>query len=355
MRMVREGSSWSGRERNCAFLNCADGGDERFANISSVSGLDFSDDGRALATVDWDQDGDVDLWSRNRTGPRLRLMINQLDTADAVASVALKLEGSDCNRDAIGARVELRLVGEHRPIARSLHAGNAFLSQSSKWLHFGIGDRNQQVENVTVHWPGGKQEGFSGITTGGRYLLRQGRGEALVDDPRGTPQVLAASDQEPVAATTAAAIVFPAAIPLPTLDYLDEENRTQQIVPSERPLWLILWAPWCPSCVAELAAIAAKVDQIREADLDVLVLSVDVDAPGPPPSIEQAAKLAATFPFPAGKLTAESLDKLDLVQKALFDRHVPLAVPVSFLLDTKQRTIAMYRGRRKVCCWTGLM
>ena len=70
MRLARAGSSWSGRERHCAFLNCGDVEQgARFANVSAVSGLDFPDDGRALAVTDWDGDGDLDLWARNRNAP----------------------------------------------------------------------------------------------------------------------------------------------------------------------------------------------------------------------------------------------------------------------------------------------
>ena len=45
------GASWSGRERNCCFVNTTDG---RFADASAVSGLDFADDGRSLVVTDWD-------------------------------------------------------------------------------------------------------------------------------------------------------------------------------------------------------------------------------------------------------------------------------------------------------------
>ena len=66
MRLLREGHSFSGHERNCVFLN--DSGN-RFSDISAVSGLDFPDDGRGVSVTDWDHDGDLDVWLANRTGP----------------------------------------------------------------------------------------------------------------------------------------------------------------------------------------------------------------------------------------------------------------------------------------------
>ena len=57
--LTRAGKSFSGRERHCCYLNT---GGARFANISSISGFDFADDGRGLGLVDWDHDGDLDVF-----------------------------------------------------------------------------------------------------------------------------------------------------------------------------------------------------------------------------------------------------------------------------------------------------
>ena len=97
--MVSRGMSFSGRERNRAFLNLGDG---RFADVSSAFGLDAIGDGRGIAVTDWDQDGDVDLWMANRTGPRARLMLNE--TCPGSGYVAFELRGTQCNRDAKCAR-----------------------------------------------------------------------------------------------------------------------------------------------------------------------------------------------------------------------------------------------------------
>ena len=142
--MLRSGHSFSGRERNCVFLNCRN---EQFANVSAVTGLDFEDDGRALATTDWDHDGDLDVWLLNRTGPRLRFMKNQTirhSTPAHAQFLSIGLQGTKSNRDAIGARVEVVTdqSNDDRMVA-TLTAGDAFLSQSSKWLHFGLSDATE--------------------------------------------------------------------------------------------------------------------------------------------------------------------------------------------------------------------
>ena len=168
MKLVRNGYSWSGNEQNRFFLNGRKG---TFFEISHLAGLDQSEDGRGLAIVDWDQDGRLDLWYRNRSAPRLRLMVNKKESHP---SVALRLEGTNCNRDAIGAVVELLPSSQNRHWVQSVKAGDLFLSQSSKWLHFGLGE---ETENFTakVIWPGGTKELFTGIKAG-RFHLKQGSG-----------------------------------------------------------------------------------------------------------------------------------------------------------------------------------
>jgi len=128
-RLQAQGKSHSGHERNCVFLNT---GGARFANISAASGLDFDDDGRGVAYVDWDQDGDLDLWVFNRTAPQIRFFKN--DTPRDGRFLAVRLEGTNGNRDGIGARVQLHLEGPSGPftLTRTLYAGRGFVSQSSQ-------------------------------------------------------------------------------------------------------------------------------------------------------------------------------------------------------------------------------
>ena len=58
-------------------------------------------------------------------------------------SLALRLIGRTVNRDAVGSRVELQ-VGDRRLVGLR-QAGSGFLSQSSAWLHFGVGSAANEV------------------------------------------------------------------------------------------------------------------------------------------------------------------------------------------------------------------
>ena len=183
LKLVRSGYSWSGNERNCVFLNCTESSlsnDVRFSDASAISGLDFPDDGRAVAVVDWDHDGDLDLWLRNRTAPRLRLMLNStVQLAPATQSVSLRLIGTQSNRDAIGARVVLQFKNSNQSHSRtqSIRAGDGFLSQSSKLIHFGL-PSTATIEQLTIFWPGAEPEIIRDITAGSNYEVTQGTGQA---------------------------------------------------------------------------------------------------------------------------------------------------------------------------------
>ena len=367
MKLLREGRSFSGRERNCAFWNCQDG---TFANVSSVTGLDFEDDGRAVCASDWDLDGDVDLWFHNRTGPRLRLLLNptissdnnlgaQLD-ANPTASgnpnrfVAFHLRGTASNRDAIGARIELTLdqqsVEHQPPLVRTLTAGDGFLSQSSKWIHFGVGADAKQA-TVRVRWPNGQFEAFGTVDLNQRYELVEGQGSPQIwKAVRTVPTLVANTQANSVKTVDGSRIILPTPFPLPRITYQAFANGTLSNEPSEiefnQPTLVTLWASWCQPCLAELSEFATAADQLTEQGLQVIALSVDhLD------QTQDSGILAATetlqridFPFAAGAVDRKSIDKLELAHSILFNRQKPLAVPTGYLLDSQNRICAIYHG-----------
>jgi tetratricopeptide (TPR) repeat protein/peroxiredoxin len=345
--LIRSGRSFSGRERNCCFLNI---GQPRFANVSSVSGFDFPDDARGAALVDWDLDGDLDVWLSNRSGPMTRFLRN--DVPSQHHYIALRLEGRRCNRDAIGARIELDVSwsesGAESPTSskkfRTLRAGDGYLSQSSRWVHFGLG-KSDHIGRVQVRWPGGDVEEFVGLYPDQRFHLVQdsGRAQPWPSSPRAVqlqPQPLQAprtSDH--------ARVVLSARPPLPELEY-EKYDGQRQTIHAGTPLLINLWATWCQPCVNELSELAQHETELRQSGLAVLALAVDRLDSQYQSSQEDAVRLLdqMQFPFLRGAATTLIMEKLDLLLDFVFDLRQPPAVPTSYLIDRQGRLAVIYRG-----------
>ena len=155
---------------------------------------------------------------------------------------------------------------------RSLRAGDGFLAQSSKWLHFGLSSGDATAK-ARVWWPGGEVEVFDGLAAGGRYLLSQGRGTSQPWRVRNSSVPSAdATAQVPVERK----LVSVYNLPLPQLDYLDQAGATRDLGKFRgRPLLVNLWASWCAPCAKELAEITTHADALRDAGVQVLALAVD--------------------------------------------------------------------------------
>jgi tetratricopeptide (TPR) repeat protein len=314
-------------------------GQKGFADASVATGLDFAADARAIASTDWDGDGDVDLWITNRTAPSIRFAHNQAGGK----SLMLQLQGVTCNRDAIGARVTARLAPSGQRLVQTLRAGDGFLSQSSKWLHFGLPD-GEQISELTVAWPGGSKESFSGLERGGRFLLVQDSGKAAAVKPRG--QVDLPSDVALPRPPDEAKIFLVSRLPLPHFEYRNFKEETAKFDASPPGKRLIyLWSAAVESSTANLAALAGDAVELRLAGIDVLALSADEPPLGK--LLSPDAKAAAekwNSSFATGMASPEVLDRLDAVQQTLLGLELPLVVPTALLLDKHGRVAAIYRG-----------
>ncbi len=131
--LIRSDGSWSGYERNVFYVNNRD---RTFSDVSAVVGMDFVEDGRAFALADFDRDGRLEVFLKNRNSPQVRLLKNVMEKLPP--SIAFRLQGTKSNRDAIGASASIE-TGAGRQ-TRMLQAGSGFLSQHSKDIFFGLGD-----------------------------------------------------------------------------------------------------------------------------------------------------------------------------------------------------------------------
>jgi hypothetical protein len=51
----------------------------------------------------------------------------------------------------------VRLHIGQKVMVRQVHAAGGYLSQSSKTVHFGLGDRSK-IDRVEIHWPSGLRQ-----------------------------------------------------------------------------------------------------------------------------------------------------------------------------------------------------
>jgi hypothetical protein len=100
------------------------------------------------------------------------LLVNAAANTNHWLGIALR--GTQSNRDAIGARVTLR-VGQIRMV-QEVRSGSSYLSSSDLRLHFGLGALTR-VDAIQVRWPNGETEEFDGTDVNRFLVLVEGTGK----------------------------------------------------------------------------------------------------------------------------------------------------------------------------------
>ncbi|TNE63928.1 MAG: CRTAC1 family protein, partial [Bacteroidetes bacterium] len=152
-------------------------GTGRFSDAADKAGPYFRQkrSGRGAATVDYDNDGDLDILVSHVDLTATAALLRN-DNANGNHWLGLDLRSRRGTPAWPGARITVE-AGETRQV-RLHQPANGYLSYNDPRVHIGLG-QERQVNRLTVNWPDGYTEVFENLPTD-RYLeLRQGSGAPI--------------------------------------------------------------------------------------------------------------------------------------------------------------------------------
>ena len=336
--LVRSDYSWSGYERNVFFANNGDG---TFSDVSGVLGLDLRDDSRAYGLSDFDHDGRLEFVLKNRTGPQLRIMRNDLEGIGS--SIAFRLTGRTSNRDAIGATITIDSGG--KPQTKFLSAGSGFASQHTKEVFFGVGSSAQPI-SVKVTWPNGELAHYRDVPINHRIEIEEGGAtfKATAYAPAGAHRLLKQGVLSRVAPPATLSTWLVAPLFGPDIKLVDQRGNHRQLRDAKSsPVLLCLLRLDCGASREQLQTVQAGADKLRNAGLDVIPAVIT-----PNPGGERKDALREFPPSPSGfpvyLADDQSIRAWEIQFRYLFDRRRDMIPPLSFLLDAQGAVVRIYQG-----------
>jgi tetratricopeptide (TPR) repeat protein len=333
--LIRSDGTWSGYERNVFYANNRDG---TFSDVSAVVGLDFVEDGRAFALADFDHDGRMELFLKNRNAPQLRLLKNVME--DLPPSIAFHLKGTKSNRDAIGASVTIETGGWRQ--THRLQAGSGFLSQHSKDIFFGLGQTKTPV-HASIRWPSGTVQELHDLPVNHRIWVEEeaepSQFEPFTTEAKKRDALSAAATREAEVLPTRVDtwLLAPVAAPDFSLPDLSGQVRILSALRGKVTL-LNFWATKSPDSQKDLRVLEKVHSDWAPKGLQLIAVNVD-DV-----TDSELRAFGKEFSFPILLGSDDVAAIYNILYRQLFDRHRDLSLPTSFLIESNGDIVKVYQG-----------
>lgn len=157
--VMAAGPVWDLNPTDSENLFFKNNGDGQFKDITlSAGSFQNNKVSRGLAVLDILNNGRPDLVISNIDGGQPQLLLNS--TQNGNHWLKLTLEGTESNRDAVGARVVLTRTDGHL-IMQEVKAGSSYQSTSTASLFFGLA--RSGVQQLTIHWPSGNIQTYDDV------------------------------------------------------------------------------------------------------------------------------------------------------------------------------------------------
>jgi Flp pilus assembly protein TadD/peroxiredoxin len=321
--------SIASRQRNVFLRNDGQGG---YDEISGALGLDLDQDGRSFAVLDIDGDGDPDLIvMADRQAPQVRIFRNDFETTSA--SLAVRLRGTNSNRDAIGARVTVETDRLRK--TSIVQAGSGFLSQHSKELLIGLG-ASERVLKLTVSWPSGGTQVFTNVPLNARIRIVEG-GDMATEAlrPRSTGHATSAA---PASALPPQTTWMYEPFPAPDFSLPDAGGVMRSLAALRgNPAIVLLWSSDVVAARTALETLERGARALQSAGVGSIAIAVNTppnqEAPGRPPSRTT----------PVVSATREVSLGYAILNRHLFMNRQDLRLPTGLLLDGAGNVVRVYR------------
>jgi hypothetical protein len=167
-------TSWHGWEHNRYLRNRGDGS---FEEVGRAAGNDLLLNSRGVAVADFWNRGVMDIAVSASTDKHALL---RNDVGVGRHWLQVELVGVKSNRDAVGARVSIKVNG--KPQMREIVLGDGYGSQNSLRQHFGLGE-GIAADELTVKWPrSGIVQTFKNVAGNRIVQITEGRNELVQKD-----------------------------------------------------------------------------------------------------------------------------------------------------------------------------